>query len=235
MRKPLLATTAGLLLLAAGPAALLSASGCSAAKNVINANIPDVQDPLRLQGRSIKTRVVRSRVFVPATGQVEPSPITFNDINIPSRGSLNSGTISQSLTGNVAVAVPAGGALPEVIRLRNFRLIITLVDSPTLPARRMQIDMTVSGDVVNLTRTTNTDAQGRTIYTMDNAQVVFSAPLDNNAIDHLTSILATPNEDGSTVNTVTGEFTCEIDDETLPTGTTELNFIFGEGKAEVKI
>lgn len=232
MKKPLSFFAAGILLAGIAPAALLSAGGCSAAKSVVNANLSDIENPLRLEGRGIRSRVVRNRAFVAASGELEPSTITFSDTSVPSRESLSSANLSQKLNSDLSIVLPNGGAAPDTVTLRNFRLIVTLSDAP-VAERQIQFDMVVNGEAV-FTRTGNLDANGLPVYHSDSV-VEFTSSLNNEQIDRLTAILATPNPDGSAQNSVSATFTCEVDDENLPNGTTDFLFTMGDGSADVKI
>lgn len=239
MRKSLLVASAGLLL-TAGFATFLN--GCSAAKDLVNANIPPISDPLQVRGRGVKataTRAARSRVLVTVTGALEPNPSTFNDVGVEQADKLNSATISQSLSPKISV-VPLGGdgTLPAKVVLSNLSVTITLEEGDgSDPNQRLELSGLTLAGPITFTRTSELDGAGRTVYAAPDALNFNELNLSNEQIDKLTGIISQPAAPSTTdtSNRVSATLSFQVEDDDLTTPQTDLFFTFSDGEARVRI
>jgi hypothetical protein len=206
--------------------------GCSAAKDVVNRNIPAVNDPLQINGRSLRAAIGRtvskpSRAIIAGAGN---ATFAFDDKNINRADDLNKATVRQSLQKRVTVFNTSGAPLPDRFTLSGFILNATVSDgggSRSLNVRGFE----AVGPFV-FERTANLDG-GVVEYNTTGTISLSEKDLNKDDTQRLVDIITEANG-GSNQNAVLIEFGFDADDTQLPEGT-EINFTFEGGEARVGI
>lgn len=210
--------------------------GCGAAKSIVNNNIPDVSDPLRLEGRSI--RAIVSRAIVRPTraaidGQAVDT-VAFEDSgSVSHSGDLTYANLSQGIRGDVVyVAFPSGFTPPAQFTVRALQLDATVSDG-TNGSRSVTATNFNSDGPYTFVRNGSTP-EGLPLYALSSGNITLGGPrLGRDDTRRLIQIITEGNDNSSSNNVaVTLYFTA--DDTELPEGT-QIYFVFTGGRADVGI
>lgn len=203
--------------LAAGAASsLLLLSGCGAANNAINNNIPAVDNLLSLNGQSTDATVGAGRAVVSGSGTKE---VPFNDRSLSQGSKLKFVKFDQNLASTVTLAVPPGAALPAQFTLSNITLTLTARDDAP---RSVSVSNSVSGPI------TFVQVAGSPNQYQASATIGFSTfEIKDNFPTFYSIVTSAPSP-----NFASGKVSFDADDTQLPVGSV-LTFQMIDGKAKI--
>jgi hypothetical protein len=210
------------------------AFGCSAAKDVANRNIAPINDPLQINGRTVKAAVTRAvakptRAQITGVGNLN---ITFEDKSVNRADDLTRATVVQSISKDVTASNPNGAPLPNRFTISGLILNATLTDGNgntlrTVSARGMEAAGPFTFEKV-------ADLGGGVVqYSLTGGIGLSGIEFGREDTQRLVNIL-TESNGTSNQNSVVVEFGFDADDTELPEGT-EINFTFLNGEARVGI
>jgi hypothetical protein len=196
-------------------------TGCGAAKTVVNNNIPEVDNLLKLNDSEIDSSVggVTRAVIVGGLDKTQ----TFPDRDLPEANRINFVRLRQGLNQNVRVTVPEGATLPAAFTLSNITLETQVSDMKEDVQRVSAGSATVAGPVV-FTKV------GATNNYTTNSVMEPEMSLSANPFKTFRAIVTT----APSPNTVVVKLRFDADDTQLPAGSV-IRFKFVGGKAKVGI
>jgi hypothetical protein len=196
-------------------------SGCGGAKALVNNNIPEVDNLLKLNDTEIDSSVggVTRALII---GGLDKTA-TFDDKDLPEKNRINFVKLKQGLDKAVRVTVPQGKTLPATFTLSNITLDTVVSDGDGATKRTVTGSATVAGPV------TFTQTGSSNIYTTT-ATVEPEVNLSANPFKTFRDIVTT----APSPNTATVKLRFDADDTQLPAGSV-IRFKFVGGKAKVGI
>jgi hypothetical protein len=199
----------------------LVTTGCGGAKSLVNNNIPEVDNLLKLNDSEIDSSVggITRAVIV---GGLDKTA-TFDDRDLQEKSRLNFARIRQGLHQSVRVTVGEGVALPASFTLSNIVLETSLSDGEGASKRLVTGTATAVGPVV-YTRVGVTNEYATT--SVVEPEISFSSQPFKTFRDIVTT--------APSPNTVTAKLRFDADDTQLPNGS-KIRFRFVGGKAKIGI
>ena len=205
----------GFLALVLGGSVMLG--GCGSVNNAINSIIPDINNLVKLDGRSLSATVGSGRAAI--SGNVSASA-PFDDTELPQVSALKSMVLRQSLSQSVTISLPSGTAFPTSFALSNITLEILLSDG----TRSAQASATLAGPVT-FTRQGTTSTYSATAP-VEVSGITFQSTNFTSARDIITT--------APSPNTASGKLSFDAESTQLPNGST-IAFTFSGGKAKVQL
>lgn len=193
-------------------------SGCGAVNSAINSIIPEIDDLVKLNGKSIEATVGTGRAVL--SGNVGKSG-PLDDTELPQADKLKSMKLRQSLAQNVTVTMPGSAAFPASFKLSNITLKITLSDSQGTA----EASATLAGPVT-FTRQGTTSTYQASTTAVEISNIAFTST----NFEMVRNIITMP----PSPNTAAAKLSFDADDTELPSGS-KLTFTFSGGKAKVEL
>jgi hypothetical protein len=214
----------GIILVCASVAGVII-TGCGAAKTVVNNNIPEVDNLLKLNDSEIDSSVggVTRAVIVGGLDKTQ----TFPDTDLPEANRINFVRLRQGLNQNVRVTVPEGATLPASFTLSNITLETQVSD---MEEDVQRVTKRVSAGSARVAGPVVFTKVGATNNYTTNSVMEPEMSLSANLFKTFRAIVTT----APSPNTVVVKLRFDADDTQLPAGSV-IRFKFVGGKAKVGI
>lgn len=199
--------------------------GCSAAKSIINNNLPDISNALQLDNQTVTGSVNGSRATISGNGS---RSFTFANTSLSQGNALVEVRHTQQLDKSVTVTVPSG-TLPATFQVRNITLNIVVKDTQTnsnggTDTRTFTANLNIAGPILfGRSGTSNT-------YTTTSSPTFSELLISGDNLNQFRNIVT----GGSTPNNVDVRLSFDTDDTALPSGST-ITFKTVNGTAKIKI
>ena len=194
--------------------------GCSAAKSLINGNIPAISNLLKLDGQTLACTMGSGRAVISGHKSVT---VSFANQSIDQASQLGKIAFAQSVNASVTVSVPSGATMPTNFPLSNVTLSIVVREGSGSGAISVPLTATVAGPVT-FTRTGTTN-----VYTAS-GPLVFSTDATGTSLTQVVAIIT----GGIDPNSVDANLSVDSDDTKLPSGSV-ITFTLSDGSGKPQL